>query len=218
MVIRKKHLLAVIITLVLILSFVFVSCGRADSDLGEYTVPDTYTTYTDNSELFSISYPSDWDWKLPPASALSTIEEDISSLNEYLRSHVLPQRYPDRNIPELKNDWFLFYMGEGITTKNYLRVGAVSTLVSYPQGATKEQIYRMVMGIKDYEPFLQETLRIEGNEVAIFKGPENSGTSSRIGIISATIIGDIVWVTVCIGDSQYEKDFQIMVRSLRVLK
>lgn len=88
MLIREKYLPNVIITLVLISVIAPSSCSRLlpDSDLGEYKVPDTYTTYMDKNRLFSISYPSDWNIRL----SLSAWEDESDSLNEYLNDNDSP--------------------------------------------------------------------------------------------------------------------------------
>ncbi len=89
----------------------------------------------------------------------------------------------------------------------------------YLKGKTKEQIYNEVFETKDYKQFLQEKLIIAGKEVAIFKYLPNLEISQ---ILSVTITEKIVWVAVCSAHKNCTlddmKDFQIIVRSLRILK
>ena len=206
----------VIMASIMILSLGLMSCSiLPDSDLGEYKVPDTYATYTDKNRLFSISYPSDW---IIEQQHQSYFEDESDSFNEFLggdKSAILPPSYCPTCPPEIPS-WPLFMAyKKDEKNKAHVRVAVLSTLGRYPQGATKEQVYNIVMATKDYTPFFQETLRIAGNEVAILKLPN---TGPLISIASVLIVDDIIWVVSCAEDGQYEKDFQTIIRSLRVLK
>jgi hypothetical protein len=216
MLFREKGLPIVIIFLILISLIALPSC-TPDSDLGEYKVPSTYTTYKDKNGLFSISYPQDWKIE---ESRLSSLSAESDSLNEYLKGNIytIDTHFP--NAPNIKDEWLPFIASEDNDDKNGIIVlSAISKEKIYLKGKTKEQIYNIAFETKDYKPFLQETLKIAGKEVAIFKYPANLETSQ---IISIMITDNIVWVLVCrsqkLDNQDDTKDYQIIVRSLRILK
>ena len=210
MLIREKHLLIAIIASILILSLGLMSCSRLlpDSDLGEYKVPDTYTTYTDKNRFFSISYPSDWNIRLP----LSAWEDESDSFKECLNGNDSPNGLLPKWV------WKLFMAVKKYENNNnsaYIIVSAAAPVKHFPQRLTKEQIYNLVMDTKDYKPFFQETLRIAGNEVTILKVPN---TGEAISIASVLIVDDIVWGVTGFSDGQYAKDIQTIIRSLRIFE
>jgi hypothetical protein len=79
---------------------------------------------------------------------------------------------------------------------------------------TREKLYNSTLQVKDYKLPLQDTQKIAGKEFAIFR----LGEPPHIGIVSMVVVRQSVWITWCGTHAMYEKDFNTIVRSLRILK
>jgi hypothetical protein len=205
--IRRLYLTTFIIISMFLAMVALGSC-KPDSDLGEYNVPNTYTTYKDENGLYSISYPSDW-WTVASRGSKTSLDYfkvQSDSLYEYWNHR------DTSKIPYSKDgwgSWSLFRAGKKNTNSNTMSLGVYVLLDGE---GTKEQFYNRALETTNYKAYLRETLRIAGREVAIFSLPNRS-------VVSAVIFNQTCWVTGCgVLDSQDEKDSQIIVRSLRVLK
>jgi hypothetical protein len=206
MLILKICFINFIIISILLVMLALSSC-TPDSDLGEYKVPDYYTTFKDKNGLYSISYPSEW-WTIASKSktSLDYFNVQSDSLYEYWNNS------DTSKIPYSKDGWGswpLFSAGKTNSTSSNM---SLSIIVMLNGEGTKEQFYSKVLETTNYKTYLRETLKIAGKEVAIFNLPNGA-------LVSAVIANRTCWITACgVLDSQDEKDSQIIVRSLRILR
>ena len=175
----------------------------------EPQIPSHYTTYTDEADLFSISYPPDWE------PALFFIEDLDKATEELLTS-------TEEDLP-LERSRTLFIVGLPIET-GYLP--NVNVLVESLPGivCTHDQVVEAeIQGVKDVvedsHEFSRVNTTIGGREATIvdWKGTIPLGLHRLQAII---LVGKVAWVVTCTppaGDfSKWESDFHAIVRSLRI--
>jgi hypothetical protein len=218
---------AKLLALVVILGSVSLACGAKPEQVPstppqlteetppaptETGIPANYTTYTDESNLFSISYPADWEtaW-----SALEKINKNVKGTVANLKA----------GIP-VEKDTLIFFAGR-LTAAGYgpsVNVGiepvpaGISTLDQLVEAETRVA----KIGMRDYREISRVKTEVDGNEAIII---ENDGTFPGFGIKKhylgmITMIDGTVWTVTCTGlpenYSEWEDDFNIIVRSLRI--
>ena len=217
MLFKEKHLLTATTALVLILSVILMSCGGMPSNSGDegFKVPNNYTTYTDENKLFSISYP--YDWELTTEEYLAS-SDDLKALNEYLSSNK-----PNPTPLKMRNSW-IFGAYKDVSWNVVPNVHL--DVMPLPEGEWTAETYIDWQSQGRYKEYLQERLNVDGRETIVLRG-EVASSDPRvkdpyISIYANTVIKNTLWVTRCsvsgAAIDKYERDLQIIVRSLRVLK
>jgi hypothetical protein len=209
----KRILLPILISGVLLLG----ACGAPT--VSEPEIPANYTTYTDETGLFSISYPSDWEHKvfLTPEldeEAIRMVTESIEADSPLEESYTVFYARPSIvTIADMENTPTVFILvlplPEGMSTHDE----AVETLIT-----ENEQI------LQDYHyyEFSRIKTTVDGKEATIidWEATIPSVSEDRFLVIY-TLTGKTVWSVVCSSPqgefSEWEEDFQTIVRSLRIL-
>jgi len=178
----------------------------------EPQIPAHYTTYTDEADLFSISYPPDWE----PALFLI---EDIGKATEELLTSI------EADLP-LEQTRTIFFAGLPTETGYEPNVNVV--VESLPGIWTHDEVVEAeIQGIKDvvedYHEFSRVKTTIDDREATIV---DWEGTFPQIGRFrnfqALILVGKVAWIVTCFppeGEfSKWESDFHAIVRSLRILK
>jgi hypothetical protein len=179
----------------------------------EPAIPANYVTYTDESGLFSISYPPEWD---VDQSRLADIEQAVK---DYIKSI-------DSNIPVEKAS-ILFMAGKKVGEAYMPSVNIAVEPV--PQGVhTNDQLVEAELkGVKavveDYVQVSRIKTTVGGREATILDHEYTLPSMGRFHLLQMIILTDKAAWTVTCGSfpedfSKWEKDFQSIVRSLRILK
>jgi hypothetical protein len=176
-------------------------------------IPADFTTYTEESGLFSISYPQDWEL------ALSQIEDLQQSIKDLVTSI-------NSNIPIEKTS-IIFMAGlpnEASYSPNVnITVESLPGNISTHSLLVNAEIRGIKMVVDDYHELSREKTTVSGKEATII-GWE--GTFPQFGkgkvLQMFMLIGKVGWCVTCTppdGEfSNWEKDFNSVVRSLRILK
>jgi hypothetical protein len=216
----KRILIPILVILVLLLG----ACGaqpttpEAGPTPSEPEIPADYITYTDEVGLFSISYPPEWE---PALSQLPEREAAMKNLVNSINSDV-----------PIENASCLFLAGipiNGTYSPNVvIMVEPMPTEISTHEQMVEAEINGVKQIVLDYHELHRVKTIVDGREATII---EMDLTYPQIGqvyyVAMLTLIGRNVWgvgCTVYITDSfvtessQWEKDFQAIVRSFRILK
>jgi hypothetical protein len=213
-----KRFIIALLAIVVVGAILFAGCigapppavAPAEAPL-EPQIPAHYTTYTDEADLFSISYPPDWE------PALFFIK-DLDKATEELLTSI------EEDLPiERARTLFL----AGLPTETGYAPN-VKVLVESLPGIiwTHDQVVEAeIQGIKDVVEGSHEFSRVRttigGREATIvdWKGTVPLGLHRLQAII---LVGKVAWVVTCVppaGEfSKWESDFHAIVRSLRILK
>ncbi len=178
----------------------------------ELTIPTGYTTYTSEAQLFSISYPSDWETAL---SLIPDLEKDTKSfINNY-----------DAGIP--LNKYTLIFLAGRRTPGGFspnVNIGVEPIpygTKTYEQVAEAEEIL-VAKAIPGYRVFSRMETTVDGRKVRIDDAEgalEEQGEKSRI-LMMMMLVDKTVWQVTC-GSTHEEfakmgKGMLSVVRSLRV--
>jgi hypothetical protein len=191
-----------------------VTTPAASPTASEPAIPASYKTYTDETALFSISYPQDWE------TARSVLEEVSQSTKDAIKKI-------DENLPVDKAS--LLFFG-GLVAQDGGYVPNVNVLVEpLPKGIRNhDQVAEgEVKGIKAVTKEYQELSRIKttisGREATILEYTGSFFESSKAHIVQMFVYRDsTIWVVSCTssmeGFDKWQGDFNSIVRSLRILK
>jgi len=175
-------------------------------------IPANYITYTDDLKLFSISYPSDWE------PALSNIEDMEKEAKEAINDM-------QSGLP-LESASVIFYAGQ-LVEAGYYDPNVTIVVEPIPEGfrtidqVAESGIASVKMIAQDYREFSRVKTVINGREATIvdYEGTF-SGGPKRHSLAMITLAGKAIWWVSCqtIEDdfTSLEKDFQAIVRSLRI--
>jgi hypothetical protein len=195
-------------------------CAEKASPTPEPTIPSNFTTYIDENELFSISYPQDWE--IP----LSKLEEMKQATIELLNSMNL-------NIP-LDVMCYLFTAGqltEGGADPN-LKITAYTLPADWPSldAQVEGNIRGVEANVKDFHQFSRVKTTVGGKEAEIIEMLGSvEGTTNGITVkvdvhmLQMYIIsGGNVWIVQCLTLAEkyggFENTFHAILRSFRVYK
>ena len=213
-----KRLFLMPLVLVLMLGLILGGCAKpapapTPVPSPEPEIPAHFTTYTNEANLFSISYPSDWEL------ALSLIENYEQAVKELITSI-------DSDAP-VENVSLLFLAGIPKGTGYLPSVNIIVEPLPENIGTLEEVIEAEVRSAKDmiegYREFSHIKTRAGGKDVVII---DNEGTLPGLvktrNLQMLALTGKVVWVVTCKASPEefadYEKDFNAIVRSLRILK
>ncbi len=203
----KRLILAVLVIGVLLLG----ACAPAR--ISEPLIPAHFTTYTDEANLFTISYPPDWEL------ALSEIEGLTQFTKELIESI-------ESGLP-LERVSAIFFAGVPTETGYSPNVNIVVESLPGVRWTLDKVVEAQIRAVKDfvedYHEFSRFKTTIGGREATIV---DWEGTYPHLGrsrvLQMSTLVGKTVWIVTCTPDlgkfDECEDDLHAIVRSLRILK
>jgi len=205
----KRILLLILVIGVLLLG----ACGAPLAPVSEPEIPAHYTTYTDEAGLFSISYPPEWK------TALSLIPDAEAAVQDIIASI-------DSDLP-VENASVIFWAGLTIEGRFLPNVNIVVEPV--PSGiSTHDQFVEVSITtaqqiLEDYHEFSRVKTTVDGREATII---DFEVIFPQLGeghcLQMFVLVGNTGWTVTCTPPSgefsQWEEDFQTIVRSLRILQ
>ena len=206
------HVIVCIMTIVLIgLTVVLLGCSQ-DNSITEPQIPSHYTTYTDETELFSVSFPPEWE------TALSSIDELDSSVEAIINSI-------DSNIP-IENSSIIFFGGkptlEGYLPSMNITVEPLASGISTHDGYV-EAVIEGLQIFEDFRLISQNKTKVGGRTATILDYELNYLSMGKCQLkLLCLIVGRTGWGLGCgalKGEySFWEEDFNAIVRSLRIFE
>lgn len=188
----------------------FTGCVQKEA-LPEPEIPAHYITYTDETGLFSISYPPDWE----PAMFLIG---DLDKATEELLTSI------EEDLP-LERARTLFLAGlpteAGYAPNMSVLVESLPGIIWTHDQVVEAEIQAIKDVVEDYHEFSRVKTTINDREATIvdWEGTVPLGLRSLQAII---LVGKVAWVVTCVppaGEfSKWESDFHAIVRSLRIFK
>jgi hypothetical protein len=231
MVIKTKALLAgaVLLTLVVMTGSAGLACGAKPGTSPtsptiappetpaippvstESELPVGYNTYTDESQLFSISYPA--DWKMPMSQVPGLEQKARQAIND-LKTGVAIE------------DTSVIFIAGLQTSSGYepnMNIGVGPA----PIGSnTHDQIVESVLGgfktlSSDFKEVDRIKTTVDGREATVVSWEGSvSGQKSLHFVQMFTVVDKTVWIVTCTVTpekfSQWENDFNTIVRSLHI--
>jgi len=154
---------------------------------------------------------------LTPEEYLAS-SDDLNALNEYFSSN-------DPTPPPLKlgNSW-IFGAYKDVSWNVVPSVHL--DVIPLPEGEWTAETYLDWKSKGRYKEYLQERLNLGGIETVVLR-EQVASSDSRVtdpysNLYANTVIKKTLWVTRCsvsgAAIDKYEKDFQIIIKSLRILK
>jgi hypothetical protein len=194
---------ALLLTLVMIPA-VSLACGAK---------PAQTTTYTDEANLFSISYPSDWKTALAQIEGLEQSTEEIASSLE--------------SGTPIEKTSYIFLAGRRTATGYEPNV--IVAVEPIPAGtSTHDEIVEAEVQIAkealpDYQVLSRVKTTVDGREATILDAEGTPPQSVPLHYVQMiTTVDKTVWVVTCAALAEHftrwENDFNNIVESLRILK
>ncbi len=179
----------------------------------KYEIPSYYTTYTDESQLFSISYP--YYWRTPLGH--------VAEFQEYMKKSAGNLK---TGIP-LQNTSLLFFAGLD-TTKGYdplivVAVEPAAAGVFTQRQMIESELKRVKLEDPDFQVLSRVDTKVSGREATVLTWKETGARYGNLYVLEALILVDQnVWVVGCTtapeNFSKWEVDFNTIVRSLQIHK
>ena len=205
---------AALLVLVVILSSVSLACGTKPAQTpSESGIAANYTTYTDGANLFSISYPSDWEMAL---SQVEGLEQSAKEVTSSLKA----------GAPVEKAS-YIFLAGRrtatGYEPNIIIAVEPVPEGVSTHDGIVEAEVQVAKEVFPDYQEFSRLKTTVNGREATILNAEGTPPEQVTLHYVQMIIpVDKTVWVVTCTAlaehFAQWENDFNIIVRSLRISK
>ncbi len=217
----NKAALVTVATILLALVLGAIGCGGGGeaepSPTPDPVIPSHFTTYTDESSLFSISYPPDWE---PALSALGELEEAVSDIIRGIES--------DAAVEELR---YLFLAGlpdeDGLNPNMLILVEPMPIGTGTIDSVVEAEVRGIKGIVQDYREFSRTKTSVGGREAAILDvqalWPGVGGTQTLTRALQMyTIQGKNVWGLACTTDpwlfDSYEDTFRDILDSFRILR
>ena len=210
------------VSLVVFLSLV-IGCSRAPSAVTPspkattpkttqaFQIPSSYTTYTDETSAFSISYPNQWE----SASNLASIQSKAKDVLTAMKT----------GLP-IEAASMLFFAGLKTAGGYYPSLNIV--VEPLPAGVSNidQAIQAEMLGLKKVDPNYEEISRtkssVNGRDAVIveYKGHLTSGGPLVHNLLLTSLSGKTIWGVTCYAKdtdfSQWSSDFNNVVRSLKI--
>jgi hypothetical protein len=179
----------------------------------EATVSDNYTIYTDESGLFSISYPSDWSLSL---AFLASLGQDTKPAISNLQS----------GLP-VEKATVLFTAGRrtatGYEPNTNIVVEPPPEEISTLDGMVEAEVQIAQKGFPDYQEFSRTKTTVDGREAIILDWEGTPQTGKKLHFLQMfTLVDKAVWSVTCTAlpddFGQWQNVFQTIVQSLRISK
>jgi len=174
----------------------------------EPEISDNYTTYTDESKYFSISYPSDW------VTAMEGTDQNAKEVISNLQSGV-----------PIEGASTIFYAGRPAETELEPSVSIIVESIhegtSTLDGVVEAEVQAAESVMPDYYVASMVKTIVDGREATIIR---SNGTVPDVGkqyfLSMITLVDKTIWVVICYATLNdfvnSEKDLDTIVRSLRV--
>jgi hypothetical protein len=214
---------AILLTLVAICSSISLTCGAKPAEAPTSTPPistqpkilTNYTTYTDKSGIFSISYPSDWQ----TSQLMPTLEKNMKQATANIKT----------NIPVEESAW-VFSAGRQASEELNAEVFNPELIIvigPVPEGSSSlDSIIDSVMEKQkatsgDLRELSRRKVTIDGRDAIIEEQQWLQEGKARFYCYKLYTVSDkIMWMVNCVLDSgnpdQWKDNFDTMVRSLRI--
>ncbi len=174
------------------------------SDTPIEEIPSDFVTYTDDNNLFSISFPSAW-----------TVDQ--SKLNEFKEESldVLRCMESDTPVEETKT---LFFGGYPNTANEYLP--SLQIVIGSTKGLTMERlsedaIQMLEVLFEDFELFEKSNVVIGGNEAILFDYAYTVPEMGRVRLINVlTVTGATTWHVRCGTSEEYFATERLAIRNV----
>jgi hypothetical protein len=213
----KSNCILIILSTVMALPGLIIACDNQSSisqASSEFSIPNYFTSYTDENGIFSISYPKDWK-KFPADLWNNTFEKTRQSFLQYYNSDVISEGY-----------FIVFVAGNtGNPSVN---------IVTQPYSEMIKQGYSTLNAIVDrniqkHINDKQEFREIQRIDVNVSKNPAkiiewvNVLNNHKLRTIELFLINNkYIWKVTCgVAEEQYQSysdDLYKTVQSLRILK
>lgn len=184
----------------------------APTSVSEPPIPANFITYTDESGLFSISYPSDWELALYLLEGLEEITKNIITSIE-----------SDAPVERLG---YIFFAGlptdTGYMPNVNIGVESLSRVISHDE-MVEANIRSLKSLAKDYHEFNRVKTTIDGRIATIIEYEFVVPTVGNCHFLAmVTLVGKTSWIVTCGARpeefSNWKDDFDSIVRSLRILR
>jgi hypothetical protein len=174
----------------------------------EPEISDNYTTYTDESKYFSISYPPDW------VTAIEDTDQNVKEVISNLQSGV-----------PIGGASTIFYAGRTVETELEPSVSIIVESIhegtSTLDGVVEAEVQAAQNAMPDYQVSSTVKTTVDGREATIIR---SNGTVPDVGkqyfLSMITLVDKTIWVVICsatLGDFvESENDLNAIVKSLRV--
>jgi len=211
---NKKKIAGIIAACIVAIIVIVVIATHIPTSMGpEPAIPAHYTTYTDELGLFSISYPPEWEL------SLEIIEETEQAIRDIIESI-----HSDLPVEEAS---FLFLAGVpseiGLFPSVTVGVEPCPVIVCTHDAVVKAEIEGAKVVAPDYQELSRVKTTIDGRTATIIECQvtlPQLGTYRYVQMIF--LVKRTVWVVSCAAlpdeYSEWEDDFDAVVRSLRILK
>ncbi|MHA2314939.1 MAG: PsbP-related protein [Candidatus Hermodarchaeia archaeon] len=195
------------------LVMVTLIAGMVGCTQPEPEIPAHFTTYTDELSLFSISYPPEWE---PALELIEGLEQAVKDIISSIESDV--------PLEELS---VIFLAGLPTEIGYNPNVNIVVEPLSEPGVTHDEVVAGVIEGnkavVSDYHEFSRVKTTVDNREATII---EYQGTYPELGTVRyvqmVCLVSKTAWGVACAAlpdeYSEWEDDFDAIVRSLRILK
>jgi len=208
---RTKSFIAGMILITLLAG---IGCGAGPAQTPVSTPPEIpagYTTYTDESQLFSISYPADWDM---PMSQVPGLQQKARETINDLKTGVA-----------IQNTSVIFIAGlqaaQGYEPNMNIGVEPAPIGIN-----THDQMVETVLGgfktlSSGYKEVGRTKTTVDGREATIVSWESSVAGQKNLHFLQMyTMVDNVVWIVTCTATPEnfprWENDFNTIVRSLRI--
>jgi hypothetical protein len=174
-------------------------------------VPNTYTTYADENNFFSVSYPEQWQPDPNTANAAAQATQDISNLKNGLS-------VANTNILFLAG---LNTSGGYMPNFNVLVESAPAGIENVDQAADAS-VQGMKEVLSNYQMVSETKTTIDGKDAVIIESTFSMSSTNTLfhDLALVQLSGNNIWVLTCSADddiySQWSDDFNNVIRSFKL--
>jgi hypothetical protein len=178
----------------------------------KYEIPSYYTTYTDESQLFSISYP--YYWRTPLGN--------VAEFQEYMKKSAGNLK---TGIP-LQNTSLLFFAGVD-TTRGYdplivVAVEPAAAGVLTQRQMIETELKRVKLEDPDFQVLSRVDTKVNGREATVLTWKEAGTRQGNLYVLEMlTLVDQNIWIVAGVtadATSKWDVDFNTIVRSLQIHK
>ncbi len=210
----KKKLAAIIVACTIAIIVIVVIATRPPTpEEPEPVIPAHFTTYTDELGLFSISYPPEWE------PALGVIEEAEQAVKDIISSIDSEAPVEESSVIFLAG---ISTMGGYIPNVNIL-VESFPGIIWTHDEVVMAEIEGVKAVVSDYHEFSRVKTTIDNRTATIIEWQGNvAGLGTFRDVQMIFLVGKTAWIVTCAAlpdeYSEWEDDFDAIVRSLRILE
>ena len=212
---KFPKLCTVIFVFIMLISLTIGCASQSSTTTTQaFQIPSNYTTYTDESSLFSVSYPNQWE-PVPDtalAAAMAQTKDTINAIKSGL---------------PIEKASILFAAGLKKPTGYYPSVNIVVEPSPTGVSSSEEAVQAELLGLKQIDPKYQEVSRtkvvVNGKDAIIVEYKAHFSTSPLMhNLVLACLSSKTIWVLTCTATdtdfSQWSNDFNNIARSFKINK